>query len=466
MLAILKLRLSITTKNRNTHVRMITLNKHWQFICLFFFLSSSALTSVVQAETPIRLVEAEAYLKQSFALQAQQEDVLSWQAQQDAAAHLNRPQLDITVAGIAYQKNIQLTLPVLQLPLDHTLNKHGLRSQLELTWPLYTGGKTQAIAKQSQARVSQAEAQYRMLQLELTQQLFQVYFLNHTLKHALQVREKAVQAAQAHQHKAIRFEEEGLITSLQRMQADVALAEANRQQLQAKQHYQDAQQALQSLLQQPHALDVTTPLPRPLELPHDLSWFQKEARTMSPLFAQIHSQQEQLEHQLAIETSALKPSIALLSSYDLNRSATPITEPDWSIGLGIRYAITAPMKRSSRVQAVRHKQDQLYYAKQQAELELQQGVAQVYRQAGFYYQHYTLLEHDLALAAEHARMQQQAFSEGLSTSLDVTDAQLKQTGTEILLLEAAYGYLVSLSVLTQLIGQPDYMTLWFPELNR
>lgn len=408
--------------------------------------------------------DAEALLGSIRTVQAQQADIDAWSAQQHALQNLNIPQLSLTVAAIAYHKHLALELPMLPQPTELDLYRRGIRSQVNMLWPLYTGGRTHAAQKQSAARVSEAQAEYRLVQLQLTKHLFDLYFSNQMMQQVVRVREQAEQTLAQHVHKAVRYEEEGLITSLNRMQANVSHAEARREAIQSRRQLTDVQAALQSFLQVPELGCLSTSLPQPIPLAHGPAWFVAQAKESNPVFKQLLAKSQQIKQQLRMEHGKRLPEVFMVGSYDLNRSATPLTEPDWSIGLGVRYHFTTPVNRSSSMDVARSRQQQLEYHQAQAAADIQLAIESSYRAVMQHLEQFELLEQDLALAREHARMQRYGFEEGIATSLDVTDARLKQTASEIESLQAAFQYISALAELAQYTGQPELLSQWLPTL--
>ncbi|MEN3158751.1 TolC family protein [Alkalimonas sp. NCh-2] len=426
---------------------------------LLFLMPDSTLRA-----TTLSLPDAEQRLASNRTLLAQQADVDAWQAQQRALNSLNLPQLSITIAGIAYEKEVTFDIPVINQPAELDVFRSGIRSQMNLLWPLYTGGRTNAAQQQVAARVTEAEAEQRLLQLQLLKRLFDLYFSSQMMQQVVQVREQALQTLDAHVHKARRFEQEGLITQLNRMQAEVAQAEARRSAVQARRQLIDVQAALQNLLQLDALSCLSTPLPQPVALTESIDWFVAEARRNNPVFSQLQAKDRQVKQQLRIEQGKKLPEVFLVGSYDLNRAATPLTEPDWSIGLGMRYHFTTPVNRQASVDAVLSRQQQLDHSRDQADADMQLAVESSYRTVLQHLEQFELLQQDLELAREHARLQRHAFEEGMATSLDVTDARLKQAAAEVEALQAAFQYSSALAQLTQLTGRPELLANWLPAL--
>jgi outer membrane protein TolC len=66
-----------------------------------------------------------------------------------------------------------------------------------------------------------------------------------------------------------------------------------------------------------------------------------------------------------------------------------------------------------------------------------------------------LLNSSLAASRENLRLQQISFREGLATSLDVIDAQLRLSTAQVQRVEAAYLFDVTLAKLLAASGQVD-----------
>lgn len=454
-------------------LKSLFLRQHFKTYWLFSIIAISLLAgfighavagSEITHTQALSFSDAEGRLAQAHKLQAQQADVEAWQAQQAATKSLNTPQLSITVAGIAYAKKFSFELPVINQPFDFKYDKTGIRSQVQLLWPLYTGGRTQAAQQQSKARVTEAQAEQQVLQLELTRHLLELYFGSQLTRQVVEVRAQALQALEQHLHKATRYEQEGLINQLNKMQAEVAYAQTRRELLKAESQHQDTQAALANLLQLPEPACLSTPLPIPKPLPHSAAWFVQQGQQQNPVFAQLLAKNQQLSQQLKMEQGKRLPEIFLVGEYDLNRSATPLVEPDWSVGLGIRYHFTTPINRSSAVRVVRHRQQQLELLTAQAKADIQLAIEHSFRAVQTALSQFELLQADLDLAQTHATLQQRAFEEGTSTSLDVTDARLKQAAAEVENLQAAYEYLTALAQLSQYSGQLNLVAHLLPEL--
>ena len=389
----------------------------------------------------------------SWKLKAQAADVQAWQYQANALDALDLPQLGFTVSAIAYEKELNLTSPLLPAPVATDIYKSGLRSTVDMMWPLYVGGRIEASQQQILARVAESEAAKQQVSQQLEQRVLDLYFGQQFAVEVFKVRQQAEQTLAQHLHRAQRFEAQGQINQLNRMQAEVALAQGKRERLQAKRQLEDVAAALQNVLVSTESFCLSTALPQPKALPESPGWYVRQALASNPALSQLHAKQHQADQQLAIEQSKFMPEVFLAGSYDLNKHATPLTEPDWKLGLGVRWAITSSTDRRQMIASASTKSTETGFLIEQARSELQQGVESSYRAVQQQLEQFELLQQDVALAERHAELQQKAFSNGLVTSLDVTDSQLKHTSAQLQLLQSAYGYVSAYSQLLLYSGQ-------------
>lgn len=429
------------------------------------WLTATLLVTQTQAtESALSFPEAEKQLSQVRQTLVQQSDIQAREFEYQALSNLNLPQISLTVAGIAYEKEISFLIPIINRRTEIDINRDGIRSQVNVLWPLYTGGRSEATRQIAESRVNEAQTDLQMVQLQLLKRLSDLYFSNQMIKQVVAVREKAVRTIDAQVNKASRFQQEGLITALDKMQADVALAEANRELLLAKRQQADLQAALQSLLEVEQLACLSTDIPQPIALQNNAEWYVEQARNANPAYKKLAEKLTQTDSLIEIEKGKNLPEFFFAGTYELNREATPLTEPDWSVGLGFRYNFITPVGRNASIQAAMAKREQVRLSKAQTDADIKLGIESTYRAVLEHLEQFELLEQDIKLGRENARLQNRAFEEGMATSLDVTSAELKLAAVEVKSLNAAFLYVSSLAHLTQLSGQPEQLPIILPTL--
>ena len=138
--------------------------------------------------------------------------------------------------------------------------------------------------------------------------------------------------------------------------------------------------------------------------------------------------------------------------YEQNTLAADLT-PDWVLGVGVNMPLTTRDGRSGKLQAAKTALIQLDYLTAQAIQDLQLLVEKTWREANTAMEEYQGLASSLALAHENINLREKAFAQGLSTSLEVIDAELFLVSVKTQRQAAAYQYVLSLAQLLALSNQ-------------
>ena len=125
------------------------------------------------------------------------------------------------------------------------------KAQLNVKWPVLTGGRILAVNRAAAAATDRAAAQLRGTAQSLTTELARYYFGLRLAAKVVEVREEALAALDQHRYQARRLEEMGLLAKSERLHAEVAWSEADRE-LKSARHDRDiAELALGNLLTTP-----------------------------------------------------------------------------------------------------------------------------------------------------------------------------------------------------------------------
>ena len=116
--------------------------------------------------------------------------------------------------------------------------------------------------------------------------------------------------------------------------------------------------------------------------------------------------------------------------------------------------------RSHKVQAAHSAVLQVRHLRQQARQDLTVLVEKTYFEAQQAIEEVQGLDSSLALAKENLRLRKKAFNQGLSTSLDVIDAQLYLASITTQQEVASFNYIIALNKLLALSNQISTFTLY------
>ena len=149
-----------------------------------------------------------------------------------------------------------------QLPPNYTLERQDARAagSVSLLWPLYIGGLGDAVRSGFAAQTDEAQADASADAQGLQSVLVQRYFGAQLAERAARLREAALATVREHDAAAERMLATGVISRLERLQAQAALADAAQQARKARDEAQLAATALARTLKVVAPLRPSSPL--------------------------------------------------------------------------------------------------------------------------------------------------------------------------------------------------------------
>jgi outer membrane protein TolC len=334
------------------------------------------------------------------------------------------------------------------------------KSQLNAKWPVLTGGRILAVNRATEAATTRAEAELQAAAQDLTTELARYYFGLRLAEQVVTVRAEALAALAKHLYQARRMEEMGLLAAVERLHAEVAWSEADRE-LKAARHDRDiAGLALGNLLAAPGEIQPTTPLFISTSLA-PLEEFLGVARGGHPTLEGLAAAKEMAHQKVRVEASYYSPEVYLFAMHELHDSDLTILEPRWAAGVGMNITLFSGLQRYHKIRAARHQEEKIRLLEEKAARDLQTLVKTQYERLIQARERFESLETSLAATRENLRARQRAFEEGLATSLDVVDARLSLSAVQVERVRAAYDYDLALAGLLQACGRsdlfPDYL---------
>lgn len=322
-------------------------------------------------------------------------------------------------------------------------------------WPLYTGGRLDALRDVAAGRAEEAQAELQEETDKSATAVAERYFSVQLARDALRVRQAALAGVRQHLDAARRLESIGLIARAERLKADVALAEAERDAAKADSDVQLAEVALARQLGLAAPPALTTPLFAHAQPVGTLQSFIDAAMASNPAWSRIAAKRNQADAARRLAGSELSPTLLGVGSYNINRSSERLADPTFFVGLMVRVPIFGPVDRRAVAEAARLDQERVELAAQQAERDLPTLVENHWRAMEHARRNVLALGAQIELARESLRLQEVAFSQQQATALDVIDARLALAKAQVQRSQAAHDYVLALARLLEVTGQPD-----------
>jgi outer membrane protein TolC len=452
-------------------------NVLWRLTCSCSVMLLVHLTVIpfAMAETPLSYEQALQMLRQqSDAIQAANYQVDSERDRRQSLNRLDLPTLSITGGVQAYNLERELNIEPLQqaagqlipgasqfIPSSVALDFNAVNPVATITssWQLYTGGRIKAARSFADASIAQAQAE-REGTLEQQEKLLATLYFGHLLAaKVLTIREDVLEGVERHLYQAKRFENSGVLSKVERLHAQVAFDEARRNLEQSRADFGIADVTLQRLLRSEQAINPVTQLfvlSRPLA---PLADFLKAGFAGHSQLALVRAKRRQAVQGKVIEEARFKPIAVAYGSYNLVQenaevsNPLPLFEPDWAVGINIRYPLFDRYNRRRLISAAEGQIQRVSALERELETIMATLIEKSYRSVERARAQFILLESSIELAEETLTLRERLFEEGLGTSLDVVDARLAAARAETERVAAAYAFVVSLVDLLEASGQ-------------
>jgi len=329
-----------------------------------------------------------------------------------------------------------------------------LKGNINAVWPVFTGGQIIAANKAATSLLMDAKEKQRLTESVLTGDLVRRYFGLKCARKVSAVRKEVLEGMEQHLRDARSLEENGMISRGERLHAEVARAEADREYRRAVRDEELAQTALNTMLSEAEPVEPTTSLFL-INKYESLDYFLAAAREHNPILKQISAQKEAAHQSYMKEIGAMLPQVSLFGQYELHRHDLTIMEPKWAVGIGVTLPLFEGGSRINKVGSAKSVESRVNYLEAQARKDIEVLVQKRYQELGKALEQFEMLETSLASAQEHLRIRKRSFEEGYAMSTDVVDARLALSRVQIGRLAAAYDFDVALAELLEACGMSE-----------
>jgi HAE1 family hydrophobic/amphiphilic exporter-1 len=319
--------------------------------------------------------------------------------------------------------------------------------QLQLDQPLYTGGRLSNAYGIQAAGLDASRLELERARQELQYRVVETFYAALMNERGVSVAEEqiALNTRQLALAKA-RFEA-GSVARLDVLQAEVELANSKARRIQAQAAVDTSHQALRTVLSLPQTrtLALKGTLDERPEKP--VREVLETALPSRPDLRAFTARKDQAEHSVALANAEWKPSLSLTGNVQyqddgVNRLLNTDNQ-SYTFGFAMRVPLfSTPAAAARRVVAqsqVRQSEHGLNAATDTARLEVETA----WTQFGAADEVVTTQEKALELARESVSIAQVSYENGVITSAELNDAQVRLLQTEWLLMQAKYARIVA-----------------------
>ncbi|MBJ2146794.1 TolC family protein [Vibrio sp. IB15] len=409
-------------------------------------------------------------------LAAQQANVERYQHLQNATGSLNLPSVtlganythldnDVTINGEQFADSLS-GVPSIGLPvppqiisalggITSTITEQDIfSSSIRAVWPIFTGGRITAAQTAAEGKSEEAQSQLLMEKQARYEDLSKYYFSVILAEDVVETRRAVEAGLTQHRDFAIKLEQQGQIARVERLQADASLDKAVVERTKAENDLKIAQLALTQILGQSQSVEPSEQLFINKNLPH-MDVFIDQTLMTYPGLKILDAKEKQASSLIKAEKGKYYPEVYLYGDYSLYEDDSLASEmkPDWLVGIGVNVPLLDTSGRSDKVAAAHSAVSQVKFLKSQAKQDLTVLVQKTYLEANQAIEEVQGLNSSLSLAQENLLLRKKAFTQGLSNSLEVVDAELYLASIKTQQSAARFKYLISLNKLLALTSE-------------
>ena len=331
---------------------------------------------------------------------------------------------------VKIEDKIDLPLNLGVVPFRLDLSKQDVfMANLHALWPLYTGGKIDAAQDIYAAGVVVTKSLYETMR-------------------------QSQKALREHYENAKKLYENAQIANVELLHAKVKLDNAQIAATKAKHAYEIALEALQKMT------DASVTPTEELFVgtnEEEASRYEQATQEHAASLKILDAKAKQSQALTKIKTSSWFPTVVGYANYNLYKDDSIIAKslPTWFAGVVVKIDLLKRKDRNGEIQSAKMLQDKVRYLKADARKKLSILVDKTYKEMMSAKEEYEALRSSIALAKENFRLRRISFKEGLSTSVELTEAEALVLGAQTKRLKAAYDYVQKLAQLCVLAGERE-----------
>lgn len=455
-----------------------------KFLTLMILLCSckSVMAADVQ-RTGVDLVDLsfeqayELMLENNNSLKAHNEAIKQAKFEKNAALGEFSPKVMMNSTYLHFSKDMNLTTndKLMGRPVSitsHIQDKNLFTFGGGVVWNIFTGGKLLSNHAAARAKYEATNAKYRDIKDNLTVELVKRYYGLRLARDVAEVRRQTAECIEKHVKDARLLEKEGVISKAERLHAEVAYADAERDYKASLRDINIVEEGLKTLIKaQDVDLKEVRIEPASLlfvydETAVDLDAMKANALTNNPKLKQLVQKRKIMDAKYHAKVADYMPTVSLFAMDIAAASNLSETVPRGAIGGTANMILFDGFSRTNNVRAANAERKSVDYEIEDAKYNIECLVTKQYQELMKYKENYDSAVKSLETAEESLRVANLSFKEGFGTSLQVTDAQMMLLKVKIERLNSIYNYDVTLADLLKTNGDTDEILNYISNSNK
>lgn len=321
------------------------------------------------------------------------------------------------------------------------------------TLPLYTGGKISANTQVKKSALTVSEQEYEKTLNSTITSVIESYFRAKLAQEAQNIRYDYLQDIKKHSINAQKLFKVGMISKTNKLRADVALAEANREYLKSKRDFELALVVLSNIIgtdAENAKLITNFSKIENLKTPEEYS---QMAYSNNISLKNIQQKKEMIKQKQKSIKGEFLPTIAAFGKYEIYKANLTFLEPEWIAGINARMNIFNGGSDYNEYKAYKTQLEIIDLYIENINKTIDTAVKKYHHDVKTALEQYESLKSSQALTEENLKLYKQSFKEGLATSIEVIDAELALEKVRLDQSQALFEYNVAFAKLVDVCGK-------------
>ncbi len=331
-----------------------------------------------------------------------------------------------------------------------------------LKQPIFTGGKILAGIRAAEAQSEIEKSRFKSDKENLIGQVIENYLNVILAEENYKVRLELSMTVNKHADRARRMMDEGVIPSNDKLRADVAKSEAERNLFEADQKRKIAKLALLSIIKSDEEIIIFSDSLIFREIDKASSSFILDTKNKNVNIETLRSSEKALHEKVNANFADYFPKVFGFGFYNcFDHYIIPKTEPKWAIGIGAHLTIFDGMKRTNDYQMSKKDEESIKYLIKDLDRKLELLSRNQFMEMQLAKNTYFQLDAAILQANENLRLNEKRFETGLGTSLEVLDANMILESIKLKRAKALTDYYMNMAALYRTSGSiEEFIIFW------
>lgn len=330
---------------------------------------------------------------------------------------------------------------------------------ISAAYPIYAGGKIRNANKAAKIEIEESENETNIAKGEITTQLVERYYGLALANEALQVRQEVFDNVSTHLDNAKKLKAQGMISHAEFLHVQVYYSEAEREFKKAERMVEIANNALLNTFSM---TGDTTFIPSSeifyATSINELQYYLNSIGEQSDLLKKVEYKKQLAEVKHKVEIGEMLPTVAAMGTYNIADKDLSSMVPDYLVGVTVSLPLFEGGAKYKKVQASKILNEKVEVVHEKVQMNLHMAVTKYYQEMSMYLEEIQELETAQQFADEYYRVRNKAFSEGMATAAEVSDANLALAKVKIERFQAMYNFDVALAKTLYYSGQINEFT--------